>query len=51
MKKLPEAKTILVIAMPQFITRVTFRKQGKVFAANIPPGYFTQKTSLVLIKF
>jgi epoxyqueuosine reductase len=41
-EKLPEAKTILVIAMPQFITRVTFRKQGKVFAASIPPGYLTR---------
>jgi epoxyqueuosine reductase len=42
-EKLPEAKTIAVIAMPQYITRVTFRNKGKVFAANIPPGYFTQK--------
>ena len=41
-EKLPEAKTILVIAMPQFITRVTFRKQGKVFADSIPPGYLTR---------
>jgi len=38
----PEAKTIAVIAMPQSVTRVTFRKQGKEFAANIPPGYFTR---------
>ncbi len=38
-EKFPGAKTIVVIAMPQHITRVTFRKQGKVLAANIPPGY------------
>jgi epoxyqueuosine reductase len=41
--KLSEAKTILIIAMPQSVTRVTFRKQGKIFAANIPPGYFTRE--------
>ncbi len=41
-KNFPEAKTIIVVAMPQSVTLVTFRKQGKLFAANIPPGYFTQ---------
>jgi epoxyqueuosine reductase len=40
--KLPEAKTIVVIAMPQSVTRVTFRKQGNAFAAYVPPGYFTR---------
>ena len=38
----PEAKTIIAVAMPQLITRVTFRREGKIFTANIPPSYFTQ---------
>ena len=42
-KKLPGAKTIAVIAMPQFITRVAFKWQGINYSVNIPPGYFTQK--------
>jgi epoxyqueuosine reductase len=42
-EKFPEAKTIAIIAMPQFITRVAFKWQGTNYSGNIPPGYFTQK--------
>ena len=42
-KNLPEAKTIIIVAMPQFITYLCFRWQGIDYPANIPPGYFTQK--------
>ena len=42
-KNLPEAKTIMIIAMPQRITRVSFRRQDIDYSAIIPPGYFTQK--------
>ena len=42
-KNLPEAKTIIIVAMPQFITCLCFRWQGIDYPANIPPGYFTQK--------
>lgn len=41
-KNFPEAKTIIVVAMPQFITQVKFRWQGRGYNASIPPGYFTQ---------
>lgn len=39
---LPEAKTIIVIAMPQPFTRLRFKWQGKVYPADIPPTYFTK---------
>ncbi len=42
-KNLPEAKSIIIVAMPQFITRLSFMWQGINYSANIPPGYFTQK--------
>jgi epoxyqueuosine reductase len=41
-KNFPEAKTIIVVAMPQFITRIKFSWQGRGYNASIPPGYFTQ---------
>ena len=41
-KNFPEAKSIIIVAMPQFITCVSFRWQGIDYSANIPPGYFTQ---------
>jgi len=40
---LPEAKTIIIVAMPQSLTRVYFRWQGIDYPADIPPGYSTQK--------
>jgi epoxyqueuosine reductase len=39
---LPEAKTIIIVAMPQYITRVSFRWQGKDYYGIVPPTYFTQ---------
>jgi epoxyqueuosine reductase len=41
-KNFPETKTIIVVAMPQFITHVKFSRQGRGLNASIPPGYFTQ---------
>ena len=39
-KDLPEAKTIVVVAMPHPITRVQFQYMGNVYTADIPPDYF-----------
>jgi len=39
---LPEAKTIIVFAMPQPLTRLKFEWQGRIFTADIPPTYFTK---------
>ncbi len=41
-ENLPEAKTIIVVAMPQPFTRLRFEWQGRIFAADIPPTYFTR---------
>jgi epoxyqueuosine reductase len=41
-KDLPEAKTIVVVAMPHPITRVWFKYKGEVYPADIPPDYFAQ---------
>jgi epoxyqueuosine reductase len=41
-KNLPEAKTIVIVAMPQPITRVWFKWQGITYSADIPPTYFTE---------
>ncbi len=41
-KNLPEAKTIIVVAMPQPFTRLRFEWQGMTYPADIPPTYFTQ---------
>jgi len=41
-KNLPEAKTIVIVAMPQPITRVWFKWQGIAHLADIPPTYFNK---------
>jgi len=41
-KNLPEANTIIVVAMPQPITRIWFTRQGKTYPADIPPDYFSK---------
>ena len=41
-EKLPEAKTIVVVAMPQPITRLSFEWQGITYPADIPPDYFAK---------
>jgi epoxyqueuosine reductase len=41
-KDMPEAKTIIVVAMPHPITRVCFKYRGEVYPADIPPDYFAQ---------
>lgn len=41
-ENLPEARTIIVVAMPQPFTRLRFEWQGKVFPADIPPTYLTK---------
>ena len=38
--ELSEATTIIIIAIPQPITRLTFRCQGMTYLADIPPTYF-----------
>ena len=46
-KNLPEAKTIVVVAMPYPITRVWFKCKGIAYPADFPPDYFakTEKES------
>jgi epoxyqueuosine reductase len=39
---LPEAQTIIIVAMPQSITRMWFKWQGTDYPADIPPTYFSQ---------
>ena len=41
-ENLPEAKTIIVVAMPQPITRLRFEWQGITYPADIPPDYFAK---------
>ena len=41
-KDLPEAKTIIIVAIPQPITRIWFKWQQKDYPADIPPTYFSQ---------
>ena len=41
-KNLPEANTIVVVAMPQPITRIWFKWQGTTYIADIPPDYFAR---------
>jgi len=41
-KNLPEAKTIVIVAMPQPITRILFTWQGTTYPADIPPDYFAK---------
>jgi epoxyqueuosine reductase len=39
-KDLPEAKTIIIAALPQSITRLTFSLQGRDYPAEVAPTYF-----------
>ena len=41
-ENLPDAKTIIVVAMPQPLTRLKFKWRGMIFPADIPPTYFTK---------
>ena len=41
-KNLPEANTIIVVAMPQLITRIWFKYKGIAYPADIPPDYFAK---------
>ncbi len=41
-KNLPEANTIIIVAMPQPITRIWFTWHGKTYPADIPPDYFSK---------
>jgi len=41
-KNLPEAKTIIIVAMPQPITRIWFTWQGTTYSADIPPEHFAK---------
>ncbi len=41
-KNLPGAKTIIIVAMPQPITRIWFEWQGTTYLADIPPDYFAR---------
>ena len=41
-KNLPEAKTIVIVAMPHPITRIWFTWQGIIHPADIPPDYFAK---------
>jgi epoxyqueuosine reductase len=41
-ESLPEAKTIVVVAMPQPITRLRFEWHGITYPADIPPDYFAK---------
>jgi epoxyqueuosine reductase len=41
-KNLPEANTIIVVAMPQPITRIWFKWQRTTYLADIPPDYFAR---------
>jgi epoxyqueuosine reductase len=40
---LPEAKTIIVVAMPTPLTRVWFKYKGMEYPADIPPDHFGKK--------
>lgn len=39
---LPEARTIIVVAMPQPFTRVSFLRYGTTYHADVAPSYFTR---------
>lgn len=41
-ESLPEAKTIVIVAMPQPITRIWFTWRGTTYPADIPPDYFAK---------
>jgi epoxyqueuosine reductase len=39
---LPEARSIIIVAMPQFIIRFVFHRQGTAHPAEIAPNYITE---------
>ena len=41
-ENLPEAKTIVIVAMPQPITRIWFTWRGITYPADIPPDYYAK---------
>lgn len=41
-KDLPDAKTIIITALPQPVTRLTFSWQGETYCADVPPTYLTR---------
>jgi epoxyqueuosine reductase len=41
-ESLPEAQTIVIVAMPQPITRIWFKYRGIAYPADIPPDYFAK---------
>lgn len=41
-KNLPEATTIIIVAMPMPITRISFNWQHATYLADIPPDYFAR---------
>jgi epoxyqueuosine reductase len=41
-KNVPEANTIIVVAMPQPIFRISFKYKGITYPADIPPNYFAE---------
>jgi len=43
-KDLPEAKTIIIVAMPSLLTRVWFKYKGIEYPADIPPDHFGKKS-------
>jgi epoxyqueuosine reductase len=40
---LPEAKTIIIVAMPEMVTRVRFEWQGTSYPADISPNFYYKK--------
>jgi hypothetical protein len=38
--ELPAAKTIIIVAMPEPITRIYFERQGRIHPADIAPNFF-----------
>jgi epoxyqueuosine reductase len=41
-KNLPEARTIIIVAIPQPITRIRFKRHGIDHPADVAPTYFTK---------
>jgi len=41
-ESMPKAKIIIVVAMPQPITRMLFKYEGSTYPADIPPDYFAK---------
>ena len=43
-KSLPEARTVIIVAMPSPLTRVWFKYEGSTYPADIPPDHFGKET-------